>query len=90
MSFPLGQIVATPGALNAMREADEDAFTYLARHSLGDWGIVDAEDKRANDRALLEGTRLFSAYLLKDGETRVWVITESDRSVTTILLPDEY
>jgi hypothetical protein len=56
---------------------------------VGDWGVVDAEDKQANDEALKSGERLLSAYVIKSGE-RVWVITEADRSATTLLLPDEY
>jgi hypothetical protein len=62
----------------------------LARHASGDWGLVDASDKRANDdRALIEGTRLLSAYELANG-TRIWIITEADRAATTVLLPAEY
>jgi hypothetical protein len=59
------------------------------RHARGDWGDVDAHDKRANDAAVKQGTRIVSAYVLDDG-TRVWIITEADRSSTTILLPEEY
>lgn len=62
---------------------------YLSRHARGDWGVVDREDWRANDRALVESTRLFSAYLLKGG-TKIWIITEADRAATTVLLPEEY
>jgi hypothetical protein len=87
--FELGRIVATPGALEAFREAGELEFPYLTRHLLGDWGEVDAHDRRANNRALKEGTRILSAYTLHGGE-RVWVITEADRSSTCILLPEEY
>ncbi|HEV2294574.1 MAG TPA: hypothetical protein VGR35_12025 [Tepidisphaeraceae bacterium] len=83
----LGRLLVTPGVLEAA--GDEDLRPYLARHARGDWGIVDEEDKRANERALREGTRLFSAYLLRNG-TKVWIITEADRSATTVLLPDEY
>lgn len=87
--FKLGQLLATPGVLDAAEAAGDDLMEYLSRHARGDWGIVDAADKNANDRALVEGTRLFSAYMLKGG-TKIWVITESDRSATTILLPEEY
>jgi len=61
----------------------------LARHAAGDWGIVNAEDKRLNDRAVRDRGRLLSAYLIANG-TKIWIITEADRSATTILLPDEY
>ncbi|HEV2294108.1 MAG TPA: hypothetical protein VGR35_09630 [Tepidisphaeraceae bacterium] len=86
--FELGRLLATPGVLDAA--GDEDLMVYLSRHARGDWGVVDDADKRANDRALKDGTRLLSAYVLRDGTTRVWVITEADRSATTILLPSEY
>jgi hypothetical protein len=89
MTFALGHLVATPGALHTFETAQETPITYLTRHASGDWGDVDAEDKAANDRAVLEGARLLSAYHLTDG-TRIWIITEADRSVTTVLLPDEY
>lgn len=85
--FELGQLLATPGVLDAA--AGEDLRPYLSRHAAGDWGDVGASDARANDRALSEGTRLLSAYRLRNA-TRVWIITEADRSATTILLPDEY
>lgn len=87
--IPLGQVVATPGALRALEEAGEDALRLLARHATGDWGDLDAEDHQANNRALRVGERLLSAYALRDG-ARVWVITESDRSSTALLLPEEY
>ena len=85
----LGQLVATPGAIHAMAAAGQDPAELLARHRSGDWGEVPPEDWQANDEALAIGNRVLSAYRLKDG-TRLWVITEADRSVTTILLPDEY
>jgi hypothetical protein len=85
--FPLGRIVATPNALDNVPN-DEILFA-LGRHSQGDWGALDAEDKQANDRALLEGTRLLSAYNTKS-DVRFWIITEHDRSITTILLPEDY
>jgi hypothetical protein len=62
----------------------------FSRHARGDWGTVNATDKRANELALKEGSRLLSAYMLRDGTTKIWIITEADRSATTILLPDEY
>jgi len=89
MLFTLGQIVATPGVLQTLKETDTNALALLARHVRGDWGDVCTEDQRANRYALRHGTRLLSAYNLPNGE-RVWIITEADRSATTMLLPSEY
>ena len=86
--FALGRILATPGALEALREAGKDPFGYLSRHASGDWGDLDAHDRRENELALRHGRRLLSSYPV--GEGRVWVITEADRSATTLLLPSEY
>ena len=86
--LPLGRVVATPGALKLLSEAGEDPFDYLARHSSGDWGELCAFDRRQNEIALREGLRIFSSYDTLAG--RCWIITEADRSVTTILLPEEY
>lgn len=87
--FPLGQLVATPGALEALQAAGQSPAEFLARHQIGDWGEVDAEDRRANDEALIQGERLLSAYRTATN-TRLWVITEADRSSTCVLLPEEY
>jgi hypothetical protein len=87
--FPFGQLVATPGALEALRRTYSGVWTYLSRHLTGDWGDLEAADKAENELSLREGLRLLSAYHLPDG-TKVWIITESDRSVTTVLLPEEY
>ena len=87
--FPLGQLVATPGALDAMWRNGTGAWTYLSRHLTGDWGDLSAEDRAENELSLREGFRLLSAYALPDG-TRLWIITEADRSATTLLLPEEY
>ena len=84
----LGKIVATPGALKLLLEVGEDPFDYLARHASGDWGELCEFDRRQNQIALREGLRVFSSYETTAG--RCWVITEADRSVTTILLPEEY
>ena len=84
--FPLGQIVTTPAAINAISSAAINKG--LCRHSQGDWGDVCAEDKESNDEALINGTRLMSVY--KDGGKPFWIITEADRSVTTVLLPEDY
>ena len=86
--LPLGKVVATPGAINLLSEAGEDAFCYLARHATGDWGELCSFDRRQNEIALRTGERVLSSYPV--GEGRVWVITEADRSITTILLPEEY
>jgi hypothetical protein len=87
--FPLGRLVATPGALAALAAAGTTPLPYLQRHAAGDWGDVDGDDQRANDRALRVGERLFSAYHLPDA-TRIWIITEADRVSTCVLLPEEY
>jgi hypothetical protein len=88
-SFPLGEIVGTPGALAALQRNRENPFKFLARHQAGDWGAVDDHDRAENETSLKQGFRLLSAYRLADG-TRIWVITEADRSSTCILLPEEY
>ena len=87
--FSLGQVVATPGALAALEEAGQHPFVFLSRHVTGDWGELVAEDKEENQRALEHGNRIFSSYLTAKN-TKIWVITEWDRSVTTLLLPSEY
>jgi hypothetical protein len=87
--FPLGQLIATPGAAAALDATGEHPTTYLRRHWRGDWGELDMEDVAENEFSLTRGLRLLSAYNLKDG-TRIWIITEADRSTTTILLPSEY
>ena len=86
--LPLGRVLTTPGALRLLRDAGEDPFDYLARHASGDWGELDAQDRRENRRSLKHGWRVLSSYPV--GEKVIWVITEADRSVTTILLPEEY
>jgi hypothetical protein len=87
--FPLGRVVATPGALAALEAAGDPAAKFLARHARGDWGNVDTDDAKENDLSLREGFRILSAYQTADG-TGLWIITEADRSATTLLLPDEY
>jgi hypothetical protein len=86
--LPLGNVVATPGALKLLSEMGEHPFDYLARHATGDWGELCAFDRRQNEIALRDGYRVFSSYDVPVG--RIWIITEADRSVTTILLPEEY
>ena len=87
--FKLGDLLSTPAALAALFRSGQTPLFFLARHARGDWGDVDAEDWKLNDAAVREGSRILSAYTTLNGE-RVWVITEADRSATTILLPEEY
>lgn len=86
--FPLGQLAATPGALDLLEQHQVSLFDLLARHASADWGNVCAEDAHANDQALIHGARLLSCYTLVPGDpdTRVWIISEADRSVTTALI----
>ena len=86
--FPLGHVVATPGALEAVRANGVDVLALVRRHASGDWGAVCAGDARANDHAVGAGARVLSAYDTAGG--RLWIITEADRSATTVLLPSEY
>ena len=85
----LGRVVATPGCLEAFAATGQLPDEFLARHAKGDWGELDEEDRQANDDALIDGSRILSSYRLKNG-TKIWIITEWDRSATTCLLPDEY
>jgi hypothetical protein len=85
--FPLGQTVVTPGALEAAGSR-ETVLALLYRHATGDWGDLDPEDRAMNDAAIHNGDRILSAYRTVRAE--FWIITEADRSVTTILLPEEY
>lgn len=87
--FPLGQIVATPGALDALGTAGNDPLAYIRRHVTGDWGDVEPEDANENEYSVGRSLRILSSYHLNDG-TRLWIITEADRSATTLLLPEEY
>ena len=86
--LPLGKVVATPGALKVLTDAGENPLHYLVRHAYGDWGDLNAQDRRENELSLKHGWRILSSYPV--GGKTVWVITEADRSVTTILLPEEY
>src|SRR5687767_13144626 len=87
--FRLGQVVSTPGALEALQEAGQDPLELLKRHQSGDWGDLDEEDKAENDFSVNKELRILSAYTLSTG-VKLWLITEADRSVTTFLLPSEY
>jgi hypothetical protein len=87
--FSPGQLLSTPGALEALNEAQQSPMDFLGRHVYGDWGDVCEEDQQTNEEALEHGLRLLSSYRTTEG-VKLWVITEADRSATTILLPEEY
>ena len=95
IKFKLGRVVGTPGALQALKANAKSPMEYIGKHQRGEWGELCEEDKRLNDEAVAnEGNRdkqqrVLSAYRLPD-KTRIWIITEWDRSATTILLPEEY
>lgn len=86
-SFNLGQTLMTPGVRDTLHP--EDMLTSLRRHAQGDWGDCSKDDQEANDQALIEGSRIFSVFHDRFG-VKFWIITEADRSATTILLPSEY
>ena len=88
--FELGQIVGTPGAIRALADEGIGVADLLKRHINGDWGDLDAEDKRENDLAVSRPLRILSSYRLTRTRARIWVITEADRSSTTLILPEEY
>jgi hypothetical protein len=92
--FSMGKPLASPGALEALADAGQTTGELLARHLSADWGELDAEDVAANDAALIDGSRILSAYTLRTG-VKVWVITEAAddhgrRAATTLILPEEY
>jgi hypothetical protein len=93
--FSLGQVVATPGAIQALADSKQSPSDFLALHNSGNWGDLDADDRTLNDEAIAhEGDlnrqqRVLSSYLTAN-EIKLWIITEWDRSVTTLLLPEEY
>jgi len=92
--FQLGQLVATPGAIEAMQESGQTPDFFVEQHVTGNWGIVSEEDSVLNDEALKDGSRILSAYLTLKGK-KLWVITEATdddghRAATTLLLPEEY
>lgn len=86
--FPLGRIVATPGALETLATLGVLSVTLIARHHTGDWGNLDSSDKRANEDAIKHDARILSAYIIEGH--KFYVITEADRSSTCLLLADEY
>jgi len=85
--FRLGHLVSTPNALTQV--PNDEIIKAIQRHQAGDWGNVDTHDHQENERALIDGTRLLSVYHSAAG-VRFWVITEADRSVTTVLMPEDY
>ena len=85
--FQLGQLVATPNALNRLTQ--DDIRSGIIRHQSGDWGDFGADDRKENDLALERGTRLLSAYQASNG-VKFWIITEADKSSTTVLMPEDY
>ncbi len=92
--FPLGRVVMTTNLQGQLQEADPEGWEeelqgLIRRHVSGDWGDLDEEDKRENQISLERGFRIFSAYNTSK-DIRVWVITEADRSYTTVLLPEDY
>ena len=87
--FKLGQVVATPGALKALEDAEQLPADFLRKHVSGDWGDLDADDRLENDTSVEGGFRLLSAYKTAKG-IKLWIITEANRSSTCVLLPDEY
>ncbi len=87
--FDLGQLVATPGALAALEKSGQTPMEFLSRHVTGDWGNLPEEDKAENQLSLEKGFRLMSSYRTTAND-KIWIITEANRSHTTLLLPDEY
>lgn len=86
--FIFGRLTATPGAMTVLDNRNDLIIKMIQRHTRGDWGDIDQDDKESNDHALSIGARLLSVYIELD--TKFYVITEADRSMTTILLPEEY
>jgi hypothetical protein len=87
--FPPGRIVATPGAVEMLERYGKTPADYLDRHLCGNWGDLGITDKRENELSVRRGYRIFSTYDVSPLNT-LWIITESDRSTTTLLLPEEY
>jgi len=92
--FPIGKIVATPAALEAIQDSGQSPFFFLDRHSHGDWGEIGQENAAVNDQALSDGERLLSAYRTLKG-VRLWIVTEAtnddgERELTSLILPEEY
>lgn len=92
--FKLGQVVATQACLEALQRNRQSPWEFLSRHVVGDWGVVDNEDKALNDQSVKDGSRILSAYVLKDA-TKIWCISDAEddngnRAVVTLLLPSDY
>ena len=87
--FPLGNVYMTPGAKEALEESNQQPFEFLSRHQTGDYGDICEDDRRENELSVKEGFRILSAYKTAKG-VKIWIITEADRSSTTILLPEDY
>jgi hypothetical protein len=87
--FPLGHVVATPGALRALEKAEQLPAEFLDRHVNGDWGEVPEADKQENELSVEQEFRILSAYTTSAGD-QIWILTEADRSATTLMLPSEY
>jgi hypothetical protein len=87
--FQLGQVVATPGAIELLVGVRRSPVEFIARHASGDWSDLDEHDRLMNEQALVHGGRLLSSYKVV-GEERIWMISEADRSSTCLLLPSEY
>jgi hypothetical protein len=87
--FTLGRVVATPGALRALEQTNQNAFESLERHQAGDWGELCEEDQKENEFSVRNGFRILSAYQTRNN-VKLWVITEADRSSTCLILPQEY
>jgi hypothetical protein len=95
MALSMGQVVATPGALEIFQAAGVRPQDLLARHARGDWGNLSQEDMEANNQALVDGSRILSAYVLPGQDQKVWIITEAvgddgQRTSTCVLMADEY
>ena len=93
--FALGLVLMTPGAVAALKQVAGDSYMLFAadlvsRHQSCDWGVVSAEDAAENELSVRQGFRILSAFDLPGDAARIWIITEADRSVTTLLLPEEY
>ncbi|WP_044490241.1 hypothetical protein [Burkholderia pseudomallei] len=86
--FKIGRIFATPAAVDALDRTRTSIVDLLIRHMRGDWGDLSESDRQQNELALMGGARLLSSYPV--GTARIWIVTEADRSATTLLLPDEY
>jgi hypothetical protein len=89
LPLQLGKCYATPAAIASLLRNGVNPAQLLARHRAGDWGNVSGDDWRENDKSCVAGTRVLSSYPMPDGE-RIWIITEANRSATTLLLPSDY